>query len=573
VNYALGTYVPVPETGKQAVKSITNRQDMSIEVKWKDEDEKVITGSLGLFESQTKYLAEITLEAKQGYFFEDTRFTYPNNGDVNIDPGKSTETDSHKRILFVEYPETEPAGDLIEDYDLGRYIPQPEVGNRPARDAFIDGVNATAVWKKKDGGGWTNMNATERFLLEGLYQAEITLTPGGGYVFENDVPFEYAQVYGEAPLYTVLAKSPFTYQVKVEFTPFILNERVSKFGVNKDVSGSVMKVLYDERTAAAVVITIDGSGGQESLNGSNGYRLNADSSPLIVTIDGGGWRGKIASQRPFLRVERGMTVTLKNLEIEGITNNTFPLIQVDAGGTLNLENVTLTKNTNTVAGLPVLSGMNQAGGIAIAGTTVMKGGTVSSNTGAAGGVVIYSGGRFTITDGSITGNTGKQSLTTGSSRIGVGGVYIEEGGEFLMDGSASVSSNAAEGTGNSVGGVYVLGSGTFTMDGGTIAGNTNPDMAQPLAVNGPGESADYFTMNGAAKIDANNFVGKGMMIRVVEPLTQRPAANFVKKDDVIENDTYIYLLGNIADCYMNFQIGGEYTKDGDPIIRPNGTRR
>jgi hypothetical protein len=324
-----------------------------------------------------------------------------------------------------------------------------------------------------------------------------------------------------------------------------------------------MKALNDYKGAPGVVIFINRS--QESL-GSGDYRLNTASSPPIVTIDGGSkkWYGKIDAQRPFLRVERGMTVTLRNLTITGFNNNFYPLIQVDEGGTLNLENVILQGNTNNAVAYPDL-GMYQTGGIDIAGTVVMDDGAISTNTagtvtaGTVGGVYIHQAGRFTITAGTINENTGGET----------GGVYIEAGGEFIMAGSASVIKNKQNGSFSGTGGVYVKGGGIFTMNGGTIAGNTSVGSNQGVGVNGE----SYFTMNKDAVVHTDNYIGTGISINVGESLTQNPAANFEAKEPVVENDYRIYLIGNIGECHMKFQINGGIERNGKPVIMSNGRRQ
>ena len=99
------------------------------------------------------------------------------------------------------------------------------------------------------------------------------------------------------------------------------------------------------------------------------------------------------------------------------------------------------------------------GGVVVSGGTfTMTGGSIAGNTApGGGGVYVYDSGTFTMSGGSITGNTANSG----------GGVYVGSNGTFTMSGG-SITGNIARSAG---GGVGVL-SGTFNMTDGTIAGNT-----------------------------------------------------------------------------------------------------
>ena len=138
------------------------------------------------------------------------------------------------------------------------------------------------------------------------------------------------------------------------------------------------------------------------------------------------------------------------------------------GGTFTMTGGTISGNTANFDG----------GGVELVnGTFTMTGGTISGNSAYDwGGGVLVNNGTFTMSGGTISDNTAK---TFG------GGVYVAYG-TFNMSGG-TISGNTAQ----SGGGVGVDNYGTFTMNGGTISGNT--------AQSGGGVGVDNygtFTMNG-----------------------------------------------------------------------------
>ena len=90
---------------------------------------------------------------------------------------------------------------------------------------------------------------------------------------------------------------------------------------------------------------------------------------------------------------------------------------------------------------------------------VLTGGSDSARNG--GGVYVAGGGTFTMTGGSIAGNTAAAG----------GGVYVDEGGTFTMAGGSINNNKATSGGGG--GGMVNLG--TFTLSGGSITGNATND--------------------------------------------------------------------------------------------------
>ena len=90
---------------------------------------------------------------------------------------------------------------------------------------------------------------------------------------------------------------------------------------------------------------------------------------------------------------------------------------------------------------------------------VLTGGSDSARNG--GGVYVAGGGTFTMTGGSIAGNTAAAG----------GGVYVDEGGTFTMAGGSINNNKATLGGGGGV----MVNLGTFTLSGGSITGNATND--------------------------------------------------------------------------------------------------
>ena len=171
--------------------------------------------------------------------------------------------------------------------------------------------------------------------------------------------------------------------------------------------------------------------------------------------------------------------------------------------TFNMEGGTITGNTTTGgAGGGVYLGTNTAfnmsGDASVSGNTASSGGgvyvkdatfnmsgsaSVTGNTaGSGGGVLVtgnYSKGKFNMSgSASVSGNT-----TTSSG----GGVYMSNSNSFTMSGG-SITGNSATLYG---GGVDVNG-GSFTMSGGSITGNNVTGTS--------GENADHFGHGGGVSV-------------------------------------------------------------------------
>ncbi len=144
-----------------------------------------------------------------------------------------------------------------------------------------------------------------------------------------------------------------------------------------------------------------------------------------------------------------------------------------AAGIFNLYggSITNNKSNNTSTGSPC----GEGGGVYTIGKFTMYDGTISGNEAYRDGGGVYTVGAngFTMYGGNITGNTARGQYYK-DWYIGGGGVFVDSGNRddagirFTMKGG-TISNNTAYGAG---GGVYVQDFyGSFVMEGGTISGN------------------------------------------------------------------------------------------------------
>ena len=135
------------------------------------------------------------------------------------------------------------------------------------------------------------------------------------------------------------------------------------------------------------------------------------------------------------------------------------------------------------------------------GRFTMYGGTICGNTaaGSGSGVIVNGGSSFTMYGGAITGNN-----TTGDVNVSCGGVYVASTGKFTVSGAAKIQNNWRNGT--LQGGVYEQGSGTasnvcLTADTTiTIGEGLTEDACIGVSKSLPVTKADNVSMaTGAAK--------------------------------------------------------------------------
>ncbi|GHV43593.1 hypothetical protein AGMMS49546_25630 [Spirochaetia bacterium] len=151
-----------------------------------------------------------------------------------------------------------------------------------------------------------------------------------------------------------------------------------------------------------VTIIVSGTITDTSGAGSNAWLeiSGADAYPPIVLqgAAGGGTLNAASSGKGVLRIENSNKVTLgANLTLTGGTATS------NSGGGVNVANGTFTMSGGTISGNTAQLG----GGVNVAnGIFTMSGGTVSGNTADGGGGVSVDSGTFTKTGGTIYGNVG-----------------------------------------------------------------------------------------------------------------------------------------------------------------------
>ena len=212
--------------------------------------------------------------------------------------------------------------------------------------------------------------------------------------------------------------------------------------------------LYDQLENAAGTATITVSQNTtlaESVSISRASSITLRGNAAGRTVSGPG-------EECYILVERGVTITLENITLRGISisvedggalvmndSATLTVDKINKTGVLVSETGTFTMNGGRISG-GASYGVSLSGG----GTFSMKGGRIENNEDC--GVV--STGTFTMSGGTITGNNGS-------------GVIVLEG-RFTMSGG-TIAAN--KGTKLGGGGVFVNKDGSFRKTGGTIYGS------------------------------------------------------------------------------------------------------
>jgi hypothetical protein len=275
----------------------------------------------------------------------------------------------------------------------------------------------------------------------------------------------------------------------------------------------------------------------------------------------------LTASGPLFTVGSGVTLTLgNNITLQGRSDNTSALVVVESGGKLEMN------SGSKISGNSV-SGYNDSygGGVYVCrgGTFTMSGGTISGNSSVAtytyghsygGGVYVSSGGTFTMSGGTINGNSSSGSPSYGGSG---GGVSVGSGSEFTMSGG-EISGN--EGTNG--GGVEVSG-GEFTMSGGIISGNTAPapgaySHGGGVYVNGAGS---VFTMSGGEISNNESRSGGGVYVSNSGEFTMNSGST-------ISNNKARYSGAGFADGGgVDLTYGGTLTMNGGEISDNTATSR
>jgi len=268
------------------------------------------------------------------------------------------------------------------------------------------------------------------------------------------------------------------------------------------------------------IITVNGN---FSIPSSDDLTFGSNAG-ITVTLQGNGTIS-LSSNGSMLLIMGEQNIIVRDLILQGRSENDSPLVKV-YGGTFRMEeNATVTGNRNINSeggGVYITCALYSEGGKMHIkeGIFIMEGGKISGNTSRNGGGVYIDESSFTMQgNASISGNIahtsgggvcinngtftmqGNASVSGNTARSGWGGGGISiEKGTFVMQSNASVANNTAHGNGGGVGienATFIirnnasitdntvtsrsdnLGGGglfanvsTYIMEGGTISGNT-----------------------------------------------------------------------------------------------------
>jgi hypothetical protein len=285
--------------------------------------------------------------------------------------------------------------------------------------------------------------------------------------------------------------------------------------------------INNDRTGGAYTVTLNAGFTSASI----AFAANARKT---ITLKGDGAARAITNNADavLFTVPAGITLTLDN----GITLNGnakgATLVYVD-GGTLRMNAGSTVRNSQYRG---VLVGSN--------GTFTMTGGTITGNSvgsssvsGYGGGVYVYGNSTFAMTGGEISRNTAERG----------GGVYVDGNSTFTMEGGTISGNSASNG-----GGVYVIG--TFTMEGGTISGNSAEGYGGGVYVPGA------FMMTGGEI--RNNTAKSGGGVHVIGTLTMEGGTISGKSESngngggVFVYGTFTMQGGTISGNVANDEGGG-----------------
>jgi hypothetical protein len=265
--------------------------------------------------------------------------------------------------------------------------------------------------------------------------------------------------------------------------------------------------------------------------------LQGGSSRITWTLTGTGGITVGATDNTYTGA--GVSLILgNNIAIRGNSSNTSPLFVLEQGGSLTIgSGAEIIDNFNT----------DGKGGAIIArknAELIMHGGIISNNkvyrsSGTSGGSAVYlqDDASFTMTGGTISGNT---TTSHGDSH---GTVYLVEDSKFTMQGAQSLSTNnqviteSGTTTGNAMGGgVFATNNSEFEMYDGTISNNI---------VEHPG-----FAAGGAVAVNSKfRFAGghlKNNRVTSTADDWPRGGAVYVMKEMTMTGNGTI--TGNMASC-------------------------
>ncbi|GHV92661.1 hypothetical protein AGMMS50268_31640 [Spirochaetia bacterium] len=347
-----------------------------------------------------------------------------------------------------------PARPVIQAAPGALYVGDALQGEMDLLDA-LDWIGLNA----KSGGKYTialgrDEAITPTELSYGGKTLTITLKSAGG---EHTVSFE-----GANPSYSL-------FNVKSGVT-FTLEDGVTLRGTQNSAAKSLVEVTGGRFVMNGGAIT----GNKEHNRGGGGVYMASGT----FTMNGGTISGNTTSG------DRGggVYVASGSFTMSGgvINENTSGSLFTGEGGGVYVKG-TFTMSGGTISGNTSRRTLGGGGGVYVQGTFTMNGGTISGNTSGKGGGV-YVEGTFTMREGTISGNTADNLAGSGYG----GGVYVT-GTSFTMSGG-SISGNTA----NSGGGVYVERA-IFTKSGkGGVIYGSNADEANRARADDQGHAVYWY---------------------------------------------------------------------------------
>jgi predicted outer membrane repeat protein len=264
----------------------------------------------------------------------------------------------------------------------------------------------------------------------------------------------------------------------------------------------------------------------------------------------------------------GGIYSLGNTTISGglIFGNTAP----SGGGIYSDEGSNAILTITSSANITENSARIDGGNVAVFGTLMMDGGTVSSNvtnSDSGGGIYLGSnaaagtGAYAEISGGIISSNTANRGA----------GVYVDNFAELKLSGSAQIIKNTSF---NSGGGV--TSAGIFTMEGGSITGNIANSGGGVSAMASTGSSpAGTFTMSGGT-ISGNNAQrtdGGGVNVAtgaIFDLISGTSAAPVINSNQANRNGGGVFVAANATFTQDAGTIGGISGSDANTAVEDGG---
>ncbi|MDR2631217.1 MAG: carbohydrate-binding domain-containing protein [Spirochaetaceae bacterium] len=439
--FNLTPYISKPIRGIMPVVSFAGSQYTG-RVTWKNSGTQAVL--VGPFQPDTEYMAEVSLSPAVGHTFTgvgQNKFIHTGAKTITS-PAASGEV----RIDFLS---TGGGGGptTVYDTDLTGRIPKPVSGEAPVLSVSGTQYTGSVTWAPPVYG---------TFQYGTVYTAVAALNAGPGYTFIGLGQNEFT--HRQAPGGITNPAGNGTITMVFPATASSTLATITSFGpVTK--ADSALKLIKEKKADNSVTIDLSG-GEEEEVEGGSVVLEAGKNSPAKVIINGRGRVLKISDQGTLLTVGGGVTLTLRNITLMGMSGNNAPLVRVQGGKLILGAGVILTGNENT----------GDAGGVWVnGGELVLYNGGVIKGMKAArgGGVLIDNGGQFTMGGGILGG----EDITDGNrvtGENGGGGVLVADGTFDMLGGT--IQYNSAE-DGNSGGGVLLADGGIFDMHAGFIQSN------------------------------------------------------------------------------------------------------